>query len=96
MPAESAPLRTLRVRNAEATTRNAGKPQFVLEKDYAISYLLAGVAQVPTLREVLVFKGGACLRKAYFPGYRFENVVKSCCQNQEDRRPLRVTGTPTY
>ena len=55
---------------AEAV-RVAAKPQFVLEKDYALSYLLAGTVDVPTLQESLVFKGGTCLRKAYFPGYRF-------------------------
>ncbi|MDO8472302.1 MAG: nucleotidyl transferase AbiEii/AbiGii toxin family protein [Dehalococcoidia bacterium] len=70
MPAEEPPLRTLRVRIAEAA-RNAGKPQFVIEKDYAISYLLMGIVHVPELRESLVFKGGTCLRKAYFAGYRF-------------------------
>ena len=62
--------RPLRLRIAEAT-RVAGKPQFVLEKDYALSYLLAGIAEVPRLRDSLVFKGGTCLRKAYFSGYRF-------------------------
>lgn len=46
----------------------AGKRQFVVEKDYALSYLLAGIAETPLLRESLVFKGGTCLRKAYFPG----------------------------
>lgn len=51
--------------------RAAGKPQFVVEKDYALSYLIAGIAETPLLRESLVFKGGTCLRKAYFPGYRF-------------------------
>lgn len=55
---------------AEAV-RAAGKPQFVVEKDYALSYLLAGIAETPLLRESLVFKGGTCLRKVYFPGYRF-------------------------
>lgn len=64
------PLRPLRLRMA-AAARAVGKPQFVLEKDYALSYLLAGIAAVPLLRESLVFKGGTCLRKAYFPGYRF-------------------------
>jgi uncharacterized protein len=63
-------LRPLRVRMAVAA-RTAGKPQFVLEKDYALSYLLAGIIAVPALRDHLVFKGGTCLRKAYFPGYRF-------------------------
>ncbi len=55
---------------AEAV-RTAGKPQFVVEKDYALSYLLAAIADTPLLHESLVFKGGTCLRKAYFPGYRF-------------------------
>jgi hypothetical protein len=64
------PLRPLRIRIPVAV-RKAGKPQYVLEKDYALSYLLAGIAAVPTLRASLVFKGGTCLRKAYFPGYRF-------------------------
>jgi predicted nucleotidyltransferase component of viral defense system len=55
---------------AEAV-RAAEKPQFVVEKDYALSYLLAGIAETPLLRDSLVFKGGTCLRKLYFPGYRF-------------------------
>lgn len=67
---QSVPLRPLRLRIA-AAARAAGKPQFLVEKDYALSYLLAGIAAVPALRESLVFKGGTCLRKAYFPGYRF-------------------------
>ena len=64
------PLRSLRVRMATAA-REVGKPQYVLEKDHALSYLLAGIVAVPVLRTSLVFKGGTCLRKAYFPGYRF-------------------------
>src|SRR5690606_37226208 len=43
----------------------------VVEKDYALSYLLAGIFAVDALRNSLVFKGGTCLRKAYFRGYRF-------------------------
>lgn len=71
MATESAkPAQTLRLRMAIAS-RAVGKPQYVLEKDYALSYLIAGIAAVPALRETLVFKGGTCLRKMYFPGYRF-------------------------
>lgn len=54
-----------------AVTRAAGKPQFVIEKDYALSYLLDAIVAVPRLRESLVFKGGTCLRKVFFAGYRF-------------------------
>ena len=70
MAAEPPPLRRLQVRIAEAT-RAAAKPQYVVEKDYALSYLLAGMSQVELLRRLLVFKGGTCLRKVYYPGYRF-------------------------
>ncbi len=64
------PARPLRYRIA-AAARAASKPQHVIEKDYALSYLLAGIAEVPPLAERLAFKGGTCLRKVYFPGYRF-------------------------
>ena len=64
------PLRPLRYRIAAAAYA-VGKPQHVIEKDYALSYLLAGIADAPPLAETLVFKGGTCLRKAYFVGYRF-------------------------
>jgi len=46
-------------------------PFWALEKDYALSYLLAGMAQVGTLVDTLVLKGGTALRKFYFSDYRF-------------------------
>jgi predicted nucleotidyltransferase component of viral defense system len=46
-------------------------PFWILEKDYALSYLLVGMAQVPELHDVLVLKGGTALRKFYFADYRF-------------------------
>ena len=46
-------------------------PFWVLEKDYALGYLLAGMAQSPALHDALVLKGGTALRKFYFADYRF-------------------------
>ena len=40
-------------------------------RDHALSYLLAGIADVPELAEAVVFKGGTALRKCYFSGYRY-------------------------
>jgi predicted nucleotidyltransferase component of viral defense system len=49
-----------------------GNPPFwVVEKDYALSYLLAGIASVDSLRDGLLLKGGGALKKAYFANYRF-------------------------
>src|SRR5689334_8139908 len=47
-----------------------GVPPEVIEKDYLLSYLLAGLSAVPELRG-LRFKGGTALKKVYFGEYRF-------------------------
>lgn len=42
----------------------------VVEKDYALGWMLAGIAQHPVTRS-WAFKGGTCLRKCWFETYRF-------------------------
>jgi predicted nucleotidyltransferase component of viral defense system len=62
------PLRT----RLQATRKRLGLPWAVLERDYLLSWMLAGIGHVPALRETLVFKGGTALKKCYFGGdYRF-------------------------
>lgn len=46
-------------------------PWEVLERDYLLSWILAGIAQTEALKEGLVFKGGTALKKCYFGDYRF-------------------------
>src|ERR1019366_5502899 len=43
----------------------------VIEKDYLLGWLLAGIAQHPELATTWVFKGGTCLRKCYYETFRF-------------------------
>lgn len=43
----------------------------VVEKDYVLGWLLAGIHQHPVLGQSWVFKGGTCLKKCYFETYRF-------------------------
>jgi predicted nucleotidyltransferase component of viral defense system len=43
----------------------------ILQKDYALSYLLAGIAQTPRLGERIALKGGTALKKVYYADYRF-------------------------
>ncbi len=50
--------------------RESGTRLDILEKDYALGYLLAGIARSP-LGQRLVLKGGTALSKFYYPGYRF-------------------------
>jgi predicted nucleotidyltransferase component of viral defense system len=46
------------------------EPQ-VIEKDYILGWLLAGIANEPELSQTWIFKGGTCLRKCYYETYRF-------------------------
>jgi predicted nucleotidyltransferase component of viral defense system len=43
----------------------------VVEKDYVLGWMLAGIAQHPQTRDTWLFKGGTCLKKCYFETYRF-------------------------
>lgn len=43
----------------------------VVEKDYALGWLLWGINQHPQAKSDWVFKGGTCLKKCYFETYRF-------------------------
>lgn len=43
----------------------------VIEKDYLLGWLLAGIASHPVLGHAWVFKGGTCLRKCYYETFRF-------------------------
>ena len=63
-------MRPLRTRLQEAR-RRLGIPWEVLERDYLLSWVLAGISQVPELQDTIVFKGGTALRKCYFGDYRF-------------------------
>lgn len=62
--------RPLRDRIRRAAVQSGVRLDYV-EKDYALSYVLAGIAAQPELAETLVFKGGTALKKAYFGDYRF-------------------------
>lgn len=43
----------------------------VVEKDYVLGWLLAGISAHSALTGHWVFKGGTCLKKCYFETYRF-------------------------
>lgn len=63
-------MKPLRKRLQEARNR-LRIPWEVLERDYVLSWLLAGVSHVDALRNTMVFKGGTALKKCFFGDYRF-------------------------
>ena len=60
------------IRDAEIRRRArvAGVEPRTIKLDYALGWALRGIAGHPLLARCLVFKGGACVRKYYFPDYR--------------------------
>lgn len=38
----------------------------IVEKDYVLGWLLAGIAQQTSMADSLIFKGGTCLKKMLF------------------------------
>jgi hypothetical protein len=70
------PLRA-RIREAAAST---GIGEQVIEKDYALSYIVAGVAAQPELSESMIFKGGTALKKFFFGDYCFSEDREVCVQ----------------
>jgi uncharacterized protein len=63
-------MKPLRTRLQEAR-RTLGVPWEVIERDYLLSWVLAGVSRVEPLRDNLIFKGGTALKKCWFGDYRF-------------------------
>jgi len=63
-------LKPLRQR-LEDTRKATGAPWEILERDYLLSFILAGIAEVKGINDTLVFKGGTALKKCYFGDYRF-------------------------
>lgn len=71
----------------------------VIEKDYVLGWLLAGIANDPDLAGTWVFKGGTCLRKCYFETYRLSEdldftVVNGGPETPEELVPVfaRIAG----
>ena len=64
--------------------------------DYALSWFLAGLSKTLKARSGLRFKGGTCLRKCYFPGYRFSEDLDLFTLDSEafDRVPLYFVIVP--
>lgn len=52
-------------------SREFGLRANVVEKDYVLGWLLAGIFNHPVIGSSFVFKGGTCLKKCFFETYRF-------------------------
>ena len=63
-------MKPLRNRLQEAH-QQSGTRWDILERDYILSWILAGISRIESLHDTLIFKGGTALKKCYFGEYRF-------------------------
>jgi predicted nucleotidyltransferase component of viral defense system len=54
----------------------------IVEKDYVLGWILAGINAHEELAEGWVFKGGTCLKKCYFETYRFSEDLDFTLRNE--------------
>ncbi|MDO9566302.1 MAG: nucleotidyl transferase AbiEii/AbiGii toxin family protein [Candidatus Desulfaltia sp.] len=52
-------------------SRELGLRANVIEKDYVLGWVLAGIFNHDRIAEDWIFKGGTCLKKCYYETYRF-------------------------
>lgn len=63
--------------------REFGLAAQVIEKDYTLGWLLAGIAAHPEIGQSWMFKGGTCLKKCYFETYRFSEDLDFTLTNPD-------------
>ena len=60
-------------------------PPNTIEKDYVLSWILAGISESKQLHDDWIFKGGTCLKKCYFETYRFSEDLDFTVTNTQHR-----------
>lgn len=68
----------------------AGVDPMVIDLDYSLGWFLLGFSKAEDFAGSLRFKGGTCLRKCYFPDYRFSEDLDFTLENFVPRMMSRV------
>jgi len=55
--------------------REQGVPPSTIDKDWVLGHVLAALFRQDWAEQTILFKGGTCLKKCYFPGYRFSEDI---------------------
>jgi len=64
-------------------SREFGLAPNIVEKDYLLGWILAGISNHGELGSDWVFKGGTCLKKCYFETYRFSEDLDFTIRKQD-------------
>lgn len=83
-------MKPLRIKLQNECHLKKSRPD-IIEKDYALSYLLAGIAKQQQLTHSLIFKGGTALKKIFFGDYRFSVDLDFSTLNAPKKQALENT-----
>ena len=61
----------IRYKEIQDKVKEWGMPADVIDRDYVLGHFLNSFYSFEENKNLFVFKGGTCLRKCYFPEYRF-------------------------
>ena len=53
-----------------------------IAKDWVLGHFLDAIYSIDYLKDVLVFKGGTCLKKCFLPDYRFSEDLDFTCRDK--------------
>ncbi len=75
--------------------REFGLEPNIVEKDYVLGWVLAGIANHAELMNQWIFKGGTCLKKCYFGRYRFSEDLDYTLMDEAQLNVEFLTGSFT-
>ena len=78
-------MKPLRKRLEDAR-KNTGLSWDVIERDYILSWILAGIGANEKLHSKIIFKGGTALKKCYFGDYRFSEDLDFTAKEDAPRK----------
>lgn len=58
-------------REIERIAEQKGVAKTTIDKDWVLGHFVDAIFSIPECRDILIFKGGTCLRKCYFEDFRF-------------------------
>ncbi len=67
----------------EKLAEEKGVAKSTIDKDWVLGHFIDAIFSIPECRSSLVFKGGTCLKKCYFPDYRFSEDLDFTSINPE-------------
>ena len=78
----------------QAEANNIAKS--TIDKDWVLGHFVDAIFSIPQCRESLIFKGGTCLRKCYFPDYRFSEDLDFTSTNPDFDLDKKLLKEITY